>query len=496
MPAMDPRTPVIVATGQRTYHPGNPTTALDLLSQAGEDAFADAAATGSLRAAIDAVWVVSILSDPNERAATELAARLGVGDGDRVVSTIGGNSPQSLLAAACDAIAAGTLDAVLIGGAEAGASARRRGPDDTPTASAGPADRVVGDARMGATELEIAAGLAGPPFMYPIFESALAAVARRSIDDQQRWLGTFCAPMSAIAAQRPELAWFPTAYEPGEISRATTDNRMIAAPYTKRMNSIIAVDQAAAVVVMAAGTAADLGIARDRWVFPWSAGSCTEVFFASQRPSLDHSVAIETAGRAALAAAGVGIDDIGAVDLYSCFPVAMQMAANALGLGVEDPTRLTLTGSMPYFGGPGNNYATHGIACVVDELRAGRSELGLATGLGWYVTKHAVGIYGSKPPPNGWRSDRCEKAQADIDATALPVSAAPSGTAVIEGHTTVFERDGSPTAAPAFARLPTGERAVLVGSAEVAVALAGQCLVGRSVNVVPATPVAAFEPVD
>ncbi len=51
------------------------------------------------------------------------------------------------------------------------------------------------------------------------------------------------------------------------------------------------------------------------------------------------------------------------------FRAAVELAAEALGLATDDPRGLTVTGGLPYFGGPGNNYTTHGIATLTDLLR-------------------------------------------------------------------------------------------------------------------------------
>jgi acetyl-CoA C-acetyltransferase len=42
-----------------------------------------------------------------------------------------------------------------------------------------------------------------------------------------------------------------------------------------------------------------------------------------------------------------------------------------------------VTGGLPYFGGPGNDYTTHGIAAMCDRLRAGDGTIGVVTGVGW-----------------------------------------------------------------------------------------------------------------
>ena len=49
------------------------------------------------------------------------------------------------------------------------------------------------------------------------------------------------------------------------------------------------------------------------------------------------------------------ISEIDAFDIYSCFPSAIQIACDEIGLDIDDPRNLTVTGGLPYFGGPGNN---------------------------------------------------------------------------------------------------------------------------------------------
>src|SRR5581483_11644494 len=355
--SMDRRTPVLVGAGQVTNRRERVVSALDLMAEAATAAFADAG--GRIAKAIDAVWVVHAMSWQTTAPARRVAERLALPPGDRATTTIGGNTPPWLVARACDAVARGELTAVLIVGAEAIDSARR-GPDQDPAnqdpgaRDAAGVDVVIGDDRWGVGPAEIAVGIGAPAHLYPLFESVLAARAGRSPAHQRAWLGELLAPMSERAAQHRDLAWFPTPLTAEQIAKPGEDNRLVAEPYTKRMNSIIQVDQGAALVVTSLETVADLGIPSDRVVFPWSAAECNDVFLPSERPDLGRSPAIAAAGAAALEAAGIGIDDVACFDLYSCFPSAMQIAADALGVDPLDPRGLTVTGAMPYFGGPGN----------------------------------------------------------------------------------------------------------------------------------------------
>jgi acetyl-CoA C-acetyltransferase len=188
------------------------------------------------------------------------------------------------------------------------------------------------------------------------------------------------------------------------------------------------------------------------------------------------------AAAAALGAAGTGVDDLGAFDLYSCFPCAVELAAAGLGIDPHDRRRLTVTGGLPYFGGPGNNYGLHAVATMVDRLRQDGGT-GLVTAVGWYLTKHAAGVYGAAPPPGGWRIGDTAAAQAAIDASAVDVATDVAGPAVVVASTVASGHGGEITAAPVIARLDDGRHVVASAHQGELGALAGRSLVGSRVEV-------------
>jgi acetyl-CoA C-acetyltransferase len=475
----DERTPVLVGAGQCANR-GEPRHPMDLLEEAARAALADAGP--DLRPSLDAIWVPGILSHAVPAPATALAHRLGAPARDRRTSTIGGNTPQALVAAACDAIVAGDLRAVLIAGAEAGWSARQAGGADATDPSYA-SDAVFGDRRDGVGPAEVRAGLFLPGRVYPLFESVLADAAGRDANAQREWIGRILSAMGERAVRYPDLAWFPNPRSAEEIATPGESNRLTAEPYTKLMNSIIAVDQGAALLLTSVGEARRKGLADERWIFPWSAATCNDVFLPCERPDLGRSPGYAAAACAALAAARIAIDDVGAFDLYSCFPSSVQLAAHELGISPLDERGLTVTGGMPQFGGAGNNYTTHAIACMRDELLRGRGTIGLVSGLGWYMTKHSVGLYGTSPPALGWAHPSCVAEQEAIDATALTVRDDADGVAVVEANTVVYDRDGAAAEAPVFARLPDGTRAVApAADAAIAAEVAGKRLVGCAVR--------------
>jgi acetyl-CoA C-acetyltransferase len=192
-------------------------------------------------------------------------------------------------------------------------------------------------------------------------------------------------------------------------------------------------------------------------VFPVAGADANDHWYVSSRWDLHSSPAIAAAGRAALRHATIGADDVAHVDLYSCFPAAVQIGAAALGVPLD--RTLTLTGGLTFAGGPGNNYVTHSIATLVERLRdrSVDDELGLVTGLGWYVTKHSVGLYGTTPPRDGFRA---ADAQPEVDA--LPrralVADADGAVVVVETYTVTHDRDGAPVTGIVACRLPDGAR--------------------------------------
>jgi acetyl-CoA C-acetyltransferase len=267
-----------------------------------------------------------------------------------------------------------------------------------------------------------------------------------------------CERLCAVAANNP-YAWFRTARTAAEIATPSPDNRYVGYPYTKLMNAMFAVDQAAALLLTTEAEAARLGVDRERWVYPMGGGALNDVWHVTERPALDRSPAIRGAARAALRQAGLALDDVDAFDFYSCFPSAVELACDALDVSTDDPRGLTLTGGLPYFGGPGNNYAMHSIASAVDRIRAHTATHALVTGLGWYATKHAVGVYGARPPAKPWNDTDQSAEQAAIDAEAVaPPLAAYDGNVRVEAFVIQHGRDGAPRSGVLLAKTAAGER--------------------------------------
>ena len=141
-----------------------------------------------------------------------------------------------------------------------------------------------------------------------------------------------------------------------------------------------------------------------------------------------------------------------ALDLYSCFAIALRQACDAIGLDPLDRRGLTVTGGLPYAGGPASDYVLHSTATMAARLLA-RPGHGLVTGVGMHLTKHAYAVWSTEP--GGTLGD----GEPVFTAEPVPIVAAYAGPAVVAGYTVAHDRDGAPRKGILVVDLPAGGRA-------------------------------------
>ncbi|MEM8924296.1 MAG: acetyl-CoA acetyltransferase [Actinomycetota bacterium] len=454
---IDPRTPVIVGVAQITQRPDDPAEAMEpvALMEHVVRAAADDAGAPALAASLDYVGVVQgawSYSDP----ARLVADALGATGARTAISANGGNTPQSYVNALSARIAAGELDRAAIVGAEAIWSRRRQkraGLDIARTAQTGvePDERFGADVPM-TTEFENARGMEQPINYYPLFDSAVRASRGETIDEHRDRLAELWARFNEVAVANP-YAWFRTPMTAAEIRDASPSNRMVGFPYTKSMNSNWDLDQGAALLLCSAGAAEAAGVPRDRWVFPHAGTDAHDTYAVSARRDLHSSPAIAEAGRRLFELTGTGPDDVAHIDLYSCFPSAVQVAAAELGF--DEDRRLTQTGGLTFAGGPLNNYVTHSIAAMVGVLREHPGQVGLVSANGGFLTKHAIGLYATEPGRGPFVAEDVQDVVDRVPTT--PVDQAYAGSATIEAYTVMHGAEGAEVGLCAL-RTPDGAR--------------------------------------
>lgn len=461
----DASTPILIGGGQftqRTAREGRIAESLGpiaMMEKAARTALDKTGAAAKLVSAIDTVSVVRFTADSSDvgrapprqfrNPALSLARRLGASPRRTIYTAVGGNTPQWLVNRTAEEIANGHCEVALLAGAEylasmlgaikQGIALDWTGGDD---GDPGSDPEQIGEMRPGSTDYERAYGLHFPVNAYPLFENAIRGARGRDIATHMKAMGALFSPFSKVASQNP-YAWFPTFRTPEEIVTPSDRNRFVGFPYTKYLNAVIEVDQAAAVIMTSVGKARELGIPQSQWIFLHGCADAAEIWNVSERVNYYSSPAIRMIGKKAFAMAGIAPRDLSLIDLYSCFPSAVELACQELGLAEDDPRGLTVTGGLPYFGGAGNDYVMHSIVTMTDMLRARPGAFGLCTGNGWYVTKHSAGIYSTKPVEGRWAREDPKSYQKEIDAEPHPaVVEKPEGRATIETYTVVTDRKG------------------------------------------------------
>jgi len=399
-----------------------------------------------------------------------LAEMLGVGPGVRHEPKPGGNSPIELLQHAVRSIENGEARVAVLAGAEsihARQQAARQGIslDHWSPQADPPIDVVLRGQPPITTPLELRHGFALPADIFPLYENAIRAWKDRSVAEHQAVLGRMMSRFSAIAAKNP-YAWFPQERDPDDFTTISASNRWVNFPYPKLMNAIIAVDMAAALVVMSGEEADRRGIAPQKRVAVLGGATALDPWTPIERKQFFSSPGCTAASQGALEHAGLEAKDVDLFDLYSCFPCAVEWAADGLGLELDDPRPLSVTGGLACAGGPGNNYVTHAIATTVERLRSSDGSVGYVSGLGMSGSKHAACVLSNDPARVAAADGQARQAQPPAAELVGPeVVEAPDGPGRIETYTVAFGRDSQPLVSRLIIGLDDGRRTVAHGEA-------------------------------
>ena len=307
---------------------------------------------------------------------------------------------------ACLAISRGDLDVVLVTGAEAmyARALARRDPVRAPLEWASqPARRRRRPSpsawtRPGATELEMNRGVLLPVHAYPLFENALRAANGWTLGEHAARIGALWSRFSEVAAANPD-AWIRTPRTADEIVTPGRTTGWSRSPIPSCARPTCRSTRAPATSSARPRRPAPPACPRSAGSSRWPARTPTTTGSSPSGAELHRSPAIRLAGAPPSSWPGSG----STTSLRSTSTRASRWWCRwpPPSSGSPSTTRtrpLTLTGGLTFGGGPGNNYTSHGIARAVGALRAGPGTAALVTGLGWYATKHSIGVYASRPP--------------------------------------------------------------------------------------------------
>ena len=408
---------------------------------------------------IDGIMTVMTISRHYPDAAWQLAQKIKAKPRFTRTSMIGGESPQNLINIAAGMIARSELETVLIAGAET-YYPRTNNPTKPENALfQGLPEDYQGDDSIGATELELRHGIVQPVQGFPLFETALWAESGLELNAYLLKIGKLWSQHSQIAANHPN-AWSKKSYTASEIITETPFNRKVAFPYPKLMNPFVTVDLGAAIILMSAEKSREFCQEKNRPVYFIGGGYAKDrQRFLIEKSSFTSCPPLKSAVDKALQRSGLSLDEVEAFDLYSCFPCAVGMALKMLGLEQNDHRPFTVTGGLGFFGGPGNNYSLHAVATMVEMIAQGKINNGLVTALGWFMHKHAAGIYSSTPAETDLKQHDLDDAKAPLTGSQ-PVAIAEkvTGKGRIETYTVIYKKDGTPDYSVIYGKTEKGLR--------------------------------------
>jgi acetyl-CoA C-acetyltransferase len=454
----DPSQPVLIgvaAAHQRIAEPGGGLDTTALMIDAARSAVADSAtrAVGGRVGWIGATRGLSALPD----AARRIAEALGVTS--QTVAADVGIPQQTLVNHALNAIRSGAADVAIVCGGETKYRddvARRAGVELPGHDQAG----LVPDLEMSpegeiVARPEIEIGAVAPVQQYAMIDNARRAAHGWSIDEHRDDIASIWCRFNEVARHNPR-ADFAAAMTPEEIRDPGSANRPIAWPYNKWHNSQWGVDQAAAMVFCSVAVAEELGVPRDRWVFPHVGLESSLSLSLSRRADLHRWPAMRVLGAAAEDHVGRPMSAIDHVELYSCFPVSVRVQQVELGLDPEATP--TLTGGMAFAGGPFNNFVYQATVDMIERVRAEPGSYGAVTAVSGLLTKPALAVWSTEPPARGLLlADLVDDARRETQAVALDEE--PDGEGVVATYT-VVHAGTEPARVCAIVDLDSGERAV------------------------------------
>jgi acetyl-CoA C-acetyltransferase len=390
---------------------------------------------------------------------------------------------------ACRAIAAGDLDVALVVGGEAKFRDLRSHITGVAVHDTLQADDVAPDERIvPADEIipapERAAGFMSAPLMYSAVETALRTALGETVAENARATAELWAAFSRTAADNPD-AWRRDPVSPEFLEHPSAKNPMLAAPYTKLHCSQWNVDQAAGFVLCSSAAADRAGVPQERRVYPLAFAESNHMLAVSKRAELHRAPAVRIGAEQIAELTGIDVTTSGAVDLYSCFPVAVRIQARELGLPVDDPDGrpLSVGGGMTFGGGPLNNATFQALARMVPMLRAAPGTTGLLTFISGIITKHGIAVWSTAPPERDGFAYADTSAAVEAGTPALEVVGDHRGVATIDAYTVAHE-GGEPRYSTIVATTADNTRVVARNDdPELAAVMAADEWCGRDVTV-------------
>ena len=276
---------------------------------------------------------------------------------------------------------------------------------------------------------------------YATMETAIRKNDGEGIEEHQNNIALMYEEFSKIASENKD-GWLNHPYAKEDILETSKKNKMLAYPYNKLHCTSWNVNQSAAIIICSEELANELEIDNKKRVYPISSSENNHMIAIQQRPKLYESLGMTYAANSInkmIERLDIKLD---AYDLYSCFPAAIKMFTKSIGLDSEIPK--TVTGSMPYAGGPLNSFVIHSTVKMIQKIRALEVEYGLITGVSGMMTKQSFCVWGKEYKEHFIFDDVTERAK--LDESPIELSNISEGKGEIIGYTII---EGNENAAKA-----------------------------------------------
>ena len=290
---------------------------------------------------------------------------------------------------------------------------------------------------------------------YAIMENAYRYSKDEEISKHNIRLAKLYEKFSKIASTNKN-SWSNQKYSAQDIMQTGPKNSYQAFPYNKLHCTSWNVNQASALILCSEDIADKLNIPSKKRIYPLTSSENNHMLALIQRENLVNPLGMKLAAKYIKNVLSSLNRDIDYCDLYSCFPIAVQMFCDSLELNQSSP--LTITGGMPFAGGPLNHYVLCSTTQLIDKLRENSNKVGLITGVSGLMTKQSYALWSGKYFENFSYVDVTSKAK-EFDKP-LSLSNKNSGTATIVGYTILLDENKNKKAV-IYAELNDKKRLIL-----------------------------------
>ena len=270
---------------------------------------------------------------------------------------------------------------------------------------------------------------------YSIMESSLRS--NSDFDEHHKKIAKLYEKFSQVSSSNP-LAWNDKEYTYEEILNPSQKNPTLAFPYNKFHCTSWNVNQAAAIIICSNEIADLLDVPESKRVYPLASSENNHMIATLQRPNLSKSTGMDLAADFILDICNKHDISPNLFDLYSCFPVAVEMFANSLG--IKKFNNITVTGGMSFAGGPLNSYVINSTVKMIETIRQDVN-VGIVTGVSGMMTKQSYALWSKNPSIEFVHKDVTSKAK-EIDIP-VELSDLNKGFGLVLGYTVLYSENSA-----------------------------------------------------